>query len=439
MPHELNFLPAALALQESPISPLPRVSMWVLISFSVLAASWATFGHIDIVTTAQGKVVPNGRVKTIQPFEIASIRRILVTDGQQVNAGDVLVELDETTAKADESRLREQRDALRLSIIRSQSFLDNINSKTRLHHQSNTDIPKAQQDASNRLLQGMIDDYHAKQNQIDTEISRKKSEYQSVSEVVKKLEKTLPIAQQRAGDFKILLEKNFISRHAYLEREQARIELESDLATQRNRLREISASLSESKAQHLALKAETTRITLDELNTAEQNLTQINQEIVKAKSRRQLTRLTSPIEGKVQQLSIHTSGGVVTPAQPLMVIVPQDNDLEIEAMIENKDIGFVKPGQEVEIKVQAFQYTKYGTVPGSIKSISLDAIQDEKLGLVYSARIQPKRSYILIEGSPVNLTPGMQTSVEIKTGQRRIIEYFLSPLIQHTTESLRER
>lgn len=145
------------------------------------------------------------------------------------------------------------------------------------------------------------------------------------------------------------------------------------------------------------------------------------------------------MEGTVQQLAVHTVGGVVTEAQPLMMIVPRDKALEVEAFVDNKDIGFVRPGQPAEVKIETFQYTKYGTIHARIASVSHDAINDEKRGLIYSARVRMERSTIDVDGTPVNLGPGMAVSVEIKTGRRRVIEYFLSPLMQYGNESLRER
>jgi len=143
--------------------------------------------------------------------------------------------------------------------------------------------------------------------------------------------------------------------------------------------------------------------------------------------------------GTVQKLAVHTVGGVVTPAQLLMVIVPRDNVLEVEAMLPNKDIGFVNPGQDAEVKVETFPFTKYGTLHGKITQVSSDAIQDEKLGLIYSIRVRLAKDALPVENKTVRLTPGMAVMVEIKTGTRRVIEYFLSPLIQVGSESLRER
>jgi hemolysin D len=178
---------------------------------------------------------------------------------------------------------------------------------------------------------------------------------------------------------------------------------------------------------------------LDRLHEADQKIIAASQELIKVEQRGRLMNLATPISGTVQQLAIHTVGGVVTPAQPLMVIVPKDDLLEVDAFLANKDIGFVYQDQNAEVKVETFPFTRYGTVPGVFTRVSSDAIQDEKLGLVYAARLQLDRDTMQVENKTVNLAPGMAVAVEIKTGRRRVVEYFLSPLLQYQAESLRER
>ena len=151
------------------------------------------------------------------------------------------------------------------------------------------------------------------------------------------------------------------------------------------------------------------------------------------------SHLTAPIDGVVQQLAVHTVGGIVTPAQQLMVVAPEDGQLEVEAILENKDIGFVNEGQDAEVKIDAFPFTRYGTVEGKVTSLSRDAVQIDKVGLVYTAKVSLTRSTIQVDTKEIRLTPGMSVAVEIKTGKRRLIEYFLSPLLQAGHESIRER
>lgn len=439
LPHEAQFLPASLSLQETPVSPAPRVVMWLLIAFAAIAVLWAVFGRIDVVATAHGKIVPNDRTKTIQPFETASVKAIHVTDGQAVKTGDILIDLDATMAQADKDRVVGDLATARLQVARGHAMLVALDTAKEVALTRPVGVDDVRFEEAQRLLLGQIGEYNAKMSRAGEEIARRGAELRFTQEIVHKLEQTVPIARQRAQDFKSLLDRNFVSRHGYLELEQARIEQEGDLASQSNRLEEIEAALREARGQSLQLKAETRRVALDGITDGRQKVAALEQELIKADTRGWLMRLTSPVDGTVQQLAVHTVGGVVTPAQALMVIVPQDNPLEVEAFIQNKDIGFVKPDQDAEVKIETFQYTKYGTIHAKVTSVSHDAINDEKRGLIYSTRVRMEKATINVDGAEVSLSPGMAVSVEIKTNKRRVIEYFLSPLIQHTSESLRER
>jgi hemolysin D len=443
LPHEAQFLPAALELQETPVSPAPRIVAWLLMAFALIAVLWAIFGKIDVVATAQGKIVPNEGSKLIQPIETAAVNAIHVVDGQAVKAGQVLVELDATMARADSTRTANDLTTAKLQAARARGLLAALaNDKsprieTPVGIGAGIGIERLEQEQ--RILDGQYGEYQAKVSRIDAEIAKREAERRSTQEIVKKLEQTAPIARQRAEDFKGLVEKNFISKHGYLEKEQVRIEQEADLETQKSRLKELAAAIDEAKGQRNSAVAETRRLALDTLNEAEQKATGFGQELVKSDTRGKLMTLTAPVDGTVQQLEVRTVGGVVTPAQALMVIVPKDDALEVEAILENKDIGFVNAGQQAEVKIETFPFTKYGTIPASLVHVSRDAINDEKRGPIYSIRARLQRATMQVEDKTVNLSAGMAVTVEIKTGKRRVIEYFLSPLLQHGNESLRER
>lgn len=439
LPHEAQFLPAALELQETPVSPAPRLAMWLILCFALIALLWAIFGRIDVVATAHGKIVPNDRTKTIQPIETATVKAIRVADGQAVQAGDVLIELDATNAAADSARLGNELTTARLQAARARAMLAAIASGKSPALERIPDVAAGRLAQEQRMLEGQYGEYQAKLARIDADVAKREAELASTREIVRKLEQTAPIARQRAQDFKDLVAKNFISRHGYLEKEQIRIEQEADLATQKSRIKELSAALQEGRSQRLALVAETRRLALDSLNEAEQKATAYAQELVKAESRGRLMTLTAPVDGTVQQLAVHTVGGVVTPAQPLMVIVPKDNPIEVEAYVENKDIGFVNPGQAAVVKIETFPFTKYGTIEAKVTHVSSDAVNDERRGLIFPARVNLARATIQVESKTVNLSPGMAVTVEVKTTQRHVIEYFLSPLLQYSDESLRER
>jgi hemolysin D len=438
-PHEAQFLPAALALRDTPVHPAPRITLWLIMAFTLIAVLWATFGRIDVVATAVGKIIPNDRTKVIQPMETAVVKAIHVRDGQEVSLGQVLIELDATTATADSERLRNEALTARLEALRVQALLAALASGTPPRLQALDGADPARLLAEQSQASGQYQEYQAHQLQLHAEIARRRAELQATQEQVTKLEQTAPIARQRAQDYQKLVKENFISRHGYLEREQSRIEQEQDLASSRSKVAEIRAALAEAQQQQATLAAETRRQLLDQHNLAVQKAASLKQELVKADQRGRLMRLSAPVAGTVQQLAISTVGGVVTPAQPLMVIVPKENVLEVEAMLPNKDIGFVNPGQDAEVKVETFPFTKYGILHGTITQLSSDAIQDEKLGLIYSTRVKLAKDTIQVENKTVRLSPGMAVTVEVKTGTRRVIEYFLSPLMQVTSESLRER
>lgn len=434
LPFEAQFLPAALELQDTPVSPAPRVVMWLIIAFAILALAWSIFGKIDVVATARGKIIPSDRVKVIQPSETAVVKAIHVTEGQSVHKGDRLIDLDATITGADLTHAQKELDSERVRATRATSLLGMIDGGTRKHLDSQS--PKY---AEQRLLDGQIGEYQARLTTLDAEISRRDAELAVARDIVARLQQTAPLAAQRAKDYAELLEKNYVSRHDYFEAERVRIEQEKELAAQKNRIVEAEAGLSESRKQRELFTAETRRKALEEMNDAQRRVSALEQELVKAQQRSKLMRLKAPTDGVVQQLVVHTVGGVVTSAQPLMIIVPTGDTLAVEAFVENTDIGFVRAGQTAEVKIDSFPFTKYGTIDSEVTLVSHDAIEDEKRGLIFSARMNLERAAIQVEESLINLTPGMSVTVEIKTGKRRVIEYFLGPFLQHVDESLRER
>lgn len=437
--HEAAFLPAHLELQDSPPHPAPRVLAWLLMLFFVLLVLWSFFGKIDIVAVAQGKIMAGDRSKVIQPLAPATITQIHVKDGQLVRAGQPLIDLDATQADADFTRTGDEWRDARLAGMRARALLHAISSGSMPQIGKAADIDKTALQAEQQLLTSQYLEFRSKVATLEAELGKRRAEENSTREIVAKLEQTLPLIQQRAEDYKNLQQQNFVSRHRYLEQEQARIETERDLAAQRSRLRELAAAIEETQRNREAMVAEFRRGVFDQLGEADQRAAALQQENIKARQRRTLTRLTAPVDGTVQQLAVHTVGGVVTEAQPLMVIVPVDNPVEIEAWVQNRDIGFVWPGQSATVKVETFPYTRYGTLDGRVVTVSSDAVQDEKRGLIYQTRVSLARSTLNVDGKRVNLSPGMAVTVEVKTGERRVLEYFLAPLLQHASESLRER
>lgn len=439
--HEIQFLPAALELQDKPVHPAPRIFMWVIIVFAALSLLWAYLGKIDVVATATGKIIPSGKTKVIQTSETAVVKAIHVTDGQVVKAGQLLLELDSTSADAEVGRIKSDLLAARVDSVRAEAMLGAINGR---HAPASltgtiTDADPMHVLAAERWLQGQYQEFRTSLDQAEAEVQQRQTDIQAARAQVDSLQKTLPIATKLATDYAHLLEKQYIARHAYLEKEQARLDIERQLSVQQVSILQSSAAKREAERRRDGVIAQARRAMLDLLQQADQKIASLSQELSKARYQEDLTTVEAPVDGTVQQLSIHTIGGVVTPAQPLMYLVPADQPVEVEAMLENKDVGFVHVGQSVAVKIETFTFTKYGSVEGRVKSVSTDAIEDEKRGLIYSSKITLDSDHLVIDGKDVMLSPGMNVSAEIKTDTRKVIEYFLSPLQQHISESIRER
>lgn len=436
---ELAFLPAHLELAETPLSPAPRVSLWVIMTLFCAALLWACLGKLDVVAVAPGKTVTSSRTKVIQPAETAVVRRILVRDGQHVNKGDLLVELDATATTADSKKAQEALVSARLAAARSSALVAAIDVGQPPTLVNDSDLPAVRFDATQRLASSEFAAFSAKKQSLEAMVTQKQAELRTVESAIKPLEQYLAISKTRLADYEKLLGSSYIPRQEYLQRKQERINAERDLAGQRSRRAELSSAITGAREELSVTVTDTRRQLLDELRQAQEQIQQYQPEVAKTKQRNALMQLRAPVTGTVQQLAVHTIGGVVTPAQPVLSVVPENEPLEVEATVLNQDIGFVRPGQRATIKVESFPYTRYGYIEGVVQSVSHDAIQDEKLGLVYQARVKMATTVMEVNGVNVNLTSGMVLTAEIKTGKRRVIEYILDPLQRGADESMRER
>jgi hemolysin D len=447
---ELEFLPAALELQESPPSPVGRFTMWAVIAMICIALIWSIVGRIEIVAVAPGKIIPSGQVKVIQARNIGRVKAIHVSDGDAVRAGQPLIELDPTLAEADRQRLESDWVASSLELARWRAYsawLDNgkagmVNATAvdiSAFGASKPNVPESGVVLQRALLDQSIAQQRSRIAGIDQSLVRRRAEAESTRQVLEKLKQTLPLVTQRADSLKKLSEQNLVARNTYLEVEQERIESLQDLAAQDANLASTSAAINELLEQRSLALADSRREAFEKIEELEkQNRTQ-RQELIKASDIAEDQVLSSPVDGVVQQLKVHTIDGVVSPAEQLLVVVPKDQTLEVEARVLNKDIGFVRAGQPVTVKIEAFPFTRYGVIDGTVTSVSNDAIADEKLGLYYAARVRVAKSTVVVDGVDVLLSPGMAVTAEVTTGTRRLIEYVLSPVMEHVKESGRER
>ncbi len=458
--HEIAFLPAALEIVETPPSPIGRAIAATLAALFCAALIWVSLGHVDIVATATGKIVPSGRVKLIQPFETGVVRAIHIHDGQAVKAGDVLIELDPTMTGADEQHIRNDLIAAQLDAARLRAALSGAADPVS-EFRPPADASPALVAMQREFLAKQVEEHRAKLASLDRQRAQKQAERETIAATIQKLDASTPLIQQRLEIRKYLSDKELGSKLTYLEALQQLTDSENDLVVQRSRLNEADAALAAIVETHAQTAAEYGRTMFGELAEAERKAGGLADDLEKAQRRTKLQVLTAPVDGIVQQLSVHTIGGVVTPAQQLAVIVPADANLEVEAMVSNRDIGFVHAGQDAQVKIDAFNFTRYGLIHGRVVSVSPDALvrdagqdknnNDKSKGaetessepkgqeFVYAARISLDRMQMQVDDRVANLGPGMAVTAEIKTGSRTVISYLLSPIMRYRHDSLHER
>ncbi|GLU30701.1 HlyD family type I secretion periplasmic adaptor subunit [Trinickia caryophylli] len=436
--HELAFLPANLELVETPVHPLPRWSMRLIVALAALAALVAAFGQLDIVAVAKGRLIPNDRIKVIQPALTGVVRRIVVHDGQRVRAGDLLIELDTTQATADADKARASKIDAALTVARASALLQAQANGRSPAVAAAADASPADLEQAQRFAEGVFEAFEDKLNGSRAELAKREAELATTREQIASLTATAPLARQQADRYHALAADKYVAQTDYLDKEQAALQKEHDLAAQQSRARELAAGIAEQKADIASTISQFRSTQLDTLDKAAQQLKQSSQDETKADTRQKLMSLMAPVAGTVQQLSVHTLGGVVTTAQSLMEIVPDDS-IEVEVDIENKDIGFVKAGQSAAVKIDAFPYTRFGYLTGTVVSVPNDAVQDKRLGLKFVARVRLSTNRILANDQWIALTPGMTVTAEIKTGKRSVAHYFFDPVVEAGQESLHER
>lgn len=388
--HEAEFLPAALSVQAAPVSPAGRWVARVLILLVTTAAVWSYFGKIDIVVNGGGKIVPSSRTKTLAAVETASVRAIHVRDGQSVKAGDALIDLDTRVIDAERQRADGDRLNAVLQVERARALIEAIDTGQQPRLGDIAQVPAERRREAERHLLDQWRDFVARRDRLDGEIHRYRQ--------------AVPLAARRANDYAELAKTRDVSQHAWIEAEQQRIDAEGRLADARH--------------QRAALTAETRRQAQDAQNDAQRIVDASAGEARRAQAHGELLRLTAPVDGTVQQLAVHTVGTAVPAAQPLMQVVPRDGAVEMEAFIDNRDIGFINEGQAASVKIDAFEYTKYGTLAAKVTHVSRDAIDDDKRGLVYSVKLTLDRKTLVADGREIALSPGMSGSAEIRTGTR---------------------
>lgn len=429
---EHAFLPAAIEIEETPPNPAGRAIVWAISGFFVASIAWATVSEVDTVAIARGRIIPSGYSKPVQVLRAGVVSAIHVAEGAWVESGELLLELDSAVERAELGRL----DAEHSTVVREIERLQALDA--RLAVMSAPARPVVEDDAE-ELVRHRWREFTNRLAVLERESDRLDAERQSARQQVAKLESLLEIAAKRAITQKRLLDSKMLSEDQFLLIERERLELLHDGRSHEARVEELGLAIAEVGTRIRQARLEFQTQVSESLEDAEARRQVLIQELAKARAREAERSIVAPVSGRVQQLAVHHVGAIATPAMDLMIVVPDQAPLEVEAWLENRDIGFVRAGQAVAIKVDTFPFTKYGTVGGEVVGLSEDAVQDEQQGAVYAMRVAMHANTMLVRGTPVALVPGMSVSVEATTGKRRVIEFLLGPLLRMVSESARER
>jgi hemolysin D len=456
---EREFLPPLLELQETPPSPTKRLLLWTLIALVIVLITWASVGQISIVSTAPGKFIPDGRVKQLQPMETAIIKAIHVKEGQHVEQGELLLELD-PTINAAELKANTEKYALN-QLEQSRLSAELGTAPTRGSHIA---ASKEQIALANRTRTAREQSYASKLAEAQAALQEKTSAVESAQATLRKYQETTEIAQEREASARPLLENGAISRLDYLQLKQDLATNQNDLAAQEKNLAQADAAKIEAEHKLAATRRDHVTDIYTDLNKDVDTAPALKGDLDKAQQLYNLKWLRAPVSGTVQRIDVSTLGQVVTPAQNLITIVPDGTPLVVEATLSNQDIGYVKVGQPVEIKVDTFPFQKYGSLKGTLTWISADA-EDKNAassdtdtrsgaptsdsskaqanpngaGYVYKVYIRPDTTSFTVHGQSTPIQAGMTVQADVVTDHRRVIEFFLSPVTKYLDEGLTVR
>lgn len=469
-----EFLPAALEILETPASPIRVAILWFICALATGTLLWAWFGTFDIVATAQGKVQPTGRVKIVQSLETGKTKAVPVSNGMSVHAGDILVELDDTEIRAEENAAIISLHAFQAEVARREAVLSMISAWQKqdiwtTDHQIPAsivnlppDIPDFVKLREQRIYQADLTQLASSLNNLNAQRLQRQAEIDSLSNAVTAQKTLVETLTERVAMRTRLFHSSSGSRAHVIDALQQQQEASTSLTTQLGQLSAARAALNATMTEAAKLIDGVIADNATRQSEAARRVDELQQQVIKAEKRRRSMIIASPIDGTVQQSAITTVGQVITIGTELMRIVPKDTPLEIEAYLPNRDIGFVTAGQSAVIKVEAYPFTRFGLIEAKVTRVATDAIPEPDAqqvetaavkelqatiptgnvqrvqNLVFPVTVTPDKTTISVNGRDMPLSAGMAVTVEIKTGKRRILEYLFSPLVEITSQAMRE-
>jgi hemolysin D len=460
-----EFLAPALEILETPASPARVAFLWIICALVAVALAWAYFGKIDIISAAQGKFQPTGRVKVIEPLETGKIAAIFVSNDSTVKAGDPLAELDASEAEAEEKLAAADYTSARAESVRRQAELTAGNAGAPFATPALVwpdEIPGQLRTREETVLAADLGQLAAESASYSAQAAQKTAERDKLSETIETQKNLIATLQDRVTMRQTLVDSKSGTRASLIDATETLQYQQTQLAMQQQQQASLSAALEVVKRESEKARQTFLSDNAQKLSDADAKAEDARQRVAKTKAALEHLTLRAPIAGRVQASILSNVGQVVTGGQEVMRVVPTGSRLEIEAYVQNSDIGFVSVGQEAIVKVESFPFTRYGVIKARVTRIARDAIPapdataiegdpahptttsgfaggERTQNLVFAVNLEPETSSIHADGVDQPLTSGMAVTVELKTGTRRMLEYLFSPLVDVASSAMRER
>jgi HlyD family secretion protein len=445
----LDFAPGLLAIQESPPSRMPRAVMYTVTSLLALLLIWAAIGHLDIVASAEGKLVPETYLKLVQPADAGIVKAILVREGEHVNAGQVLLRLDAQDAQADAARLGTDLALRSLQLRRIDAEL--TGGRLRRLPNDPPDLYRQVQAQFRERHQTYLDSL----GQVEEQLRKTQGDYDSGAAILNKLQQTNPILKSQSDAYSGLGDEGYVPKVTVSDKQRAYIENQQDLVAQASTVEGLSAAVSGAEQQVRQVRSKYRSDLENERVDANGEYQKLQQDLAKQTHRSNLLELKAPQSGIVKDLATHTVGTVVSTGTVLLSIVPEQEPLVAEVLIRNDDVGFVRAHQKVKIKLAAYPFQKYGLLDGQILQVwpdasdanasngqsghSNDATAPPESVTGFKALVSLDRQTLTAAGESLTLVAGMQVIAEIREGRRTVLQYLLSPIQGAFHDGGRER
>jgi hemolysin D len=428
-----EFKPLLVELEERPASPLARWLFWILAVFLLVAGAWLYLGKVDVVVSGEGKVIPFGEIKVVQPVNSGVIKKILIKEGAHVSKGEPLMEIDPSVTQS--SLISKEKNAalLRMEIDRLEALISSKPFDASSYAGTYLSAVKMQK----RLYDATREAHEKKIRQIKEQLRQSEEQYQAYRAEIGRLEQLLALALEREKRLKKVLD--LVAGKEYDALKKSIVEYREEIGIKKHELRGLLAKKRELTERISMERKAYRRQLLEELTRKKKESAALQAEIESVRYQNAKQIITSPVEGHIGKLLVHTDGGVVTPAQNLMTIVPIHTPLVFKVLVSNSEIGFIKKDMNASVKIKTYNFQKYGLVRGKVIHVSDDAVEDKKLGSVYEVFIRPEKEYLSLDGKRYFIRPGMGVTAEMKVGKRRVINFFIYPLIRYLDEGLSVR